>query len=135
MTLTHEYAANTRQAESVLTDALETWKNGLNTFTAPFQAVPTTPQFPQFDVAEALERQVTFMQQVIDLNVGYARQLAEAANTVTGAVRRHVEGLNTAVLEQVQSVSEAGQGTVEALQGSVREAADQAEQEQRDQAV
>ncbi len=132
MALTNDYAANTRRAESVLTDALDNWKSGLNTLTAPFQAVPTTPTFPQFDVAEALERQVKFMQQVIDVNVGYARQLAEATNTVTGAVRQHIEGLNTAVLKQVQSVSEATQGTVETLEESVRETADEVEQAQRE---
>ena len=132
MTITHDFAANTRRAESVLTEALDTWKNGLNTLTAPFQAVPTTPQFPQFDAAEALERQVQSMQQVIDVNVRYARQLAEAANTVAAAVRQHIEGLNSAMLSQVQSVSEVTQGTVEALEESVRGTADQAEQAERE---
>ncbi len=132
MTLTNDYAANTRRAESVLTDALDTWKNGLNTLTIPFQAVPTTPHFPTFDVTEALERQVKLMQQVIDVNVEYARQLAQATNTVTGAVRQHIEGLNAAALEQVQTVSEVTQGTVETFEESVRETADQAEQAQRE---
>ena len=134
MTLTNDYAANTRRAESVLTEALDSWKSGLKTLTAPLQAVPATPQLPQFDFAEALERQVQSMQQVIDVNVRYARQLAEAANTVATAVRQHIEGLNTAVLAQVNSVSEATQSTVETLEESVRETADQAEQAQREQA-
>jgi phage-related minor tail protein len=132
MTLTNDYTGNTRRAESVLTDALETWKNGLSTLTTPFKAVPTTPTLPQFDVAEALERQVKFIQQVIDINVEYARQLASATDTVTGAVRQHIEGLNTVALEQVQSVSEVTQSSVEVLEESVRETADQAEQAQRE---
>jgi hypothetical protein len=134
MTVTDTYAANTRRAESVVTNALDGWKNGLNTWTAPFQALPSTPQFPQFDVAEVLEQQVKVLQQFIDVNVEYARQLAEASNTVSGAVRQHIDGLSTVLSNQIQTVSETLQGTVETFEESVRETADQAEQAQREQA-
>ena len=133
MTVTNDHAATTtRRAESVVTTALENWKNGLNAVTAPFQAVPTVGAFPQFDVAEAIERQIKVIQQLIDVNAGYARQLAEATNTVTGAVRAHIEGLNTVMVQQVTSVSELTQSNVETLEESVQETADQAERIQRE---
>ena len=134
MTVTDNYAANTRRAESVLTNALDGWRNGLNSWTAPFQTLPATPQFPQFDVAEALEQQVKVLQQFIDVNVEYARQLAEASNTVSGAVRQHIDGLNTVAFNQIRTVSETLQGTVETFEESVRETAEQAEQAQREEA-
>ena len=134
MTVTDTYAANTRRAESVFTNALDGWKNGLNSWTAPFQALPSTPQFPQFDVAEILDQQVKVLQQFIDVNVEYARQLAEASNTVSGAVRQHIDGLSSVLLHQIQTVSETLQGTVETFEESVRETAEQAEQAQREQA-
>jgi tRNA uridine 5-carbamoylmethylation protein Kti12 len=136
MTLTHDYAATTRRAESVLTDALDNWKNGLNAITAPLQAFPSNgslPTFPQFDAAEAVELQFQFVKRVVDVNYGYARQLAEATNTVTDAVRQHIEGLSSAVLEQLQSVSEATQSAVDTLEDSVRETADEAEKAEREQ--
>jgi hypothetical protein len=131
MTLTHDYAATTRRAESVITDALDSWKNGLNAVTAPFQAFPTARQFPKFDAVEAVELQFQFIQRVVEVNYGYARQLAEATNTVTDAVRQHIEGLNSAVIEQFQSVSEATQSAVEHLEESVRETADEVERSER----
>ena len=134
MTVTDNYAANTRRAESVLTNALDGWKNGLNSWTAPFQFLPATPQFPQFDVAEVLEQQVKVLQQFIDVNVEYARQLAEAGNTVSGAVRQHIDGLSTVLFNQIQTVSETVQGTVETFEESVRDTAEQAEQTQREEA-
>ena len=132
MTLPTDYTATTRRAESVLTGALDNWKNSLNAVTAPLQALPTVGNFPQVDAAEALERQLKFLQQVIEVNYGYARQLAEATDTVSDAVRQHIEGLNTALLEQVKNVSETTQRNVESLEETLHETADQAERLQRE---
>jgi uncharacterized protein YoxC len=130
MTLTHDYA--TRRAESVFTDALDTWKNGFYAMSAPMQAFPTSVTFPQFDVTDAVERQFKFIQKVVDVNYGYALQLAEASNTVAGAVRQHIEGLNAAFVEQVQGVSEVAQSTVESFEESVRETAEEVQRAQRE---
>jgi len=80
--------------------------SSLNAVTVPLQAVPAAGTFPHFDAAEALERQIRVVQQLVDVNAAYARQLAEATNTVADAVRQHLEGLNTVARQQVQSVSE-----------------------------
>jgi hypothetical protein len=134
MTLTHDYATTARRAESAVTDALDTWTSGFNAITAPFQALPSTgsfPTFPQFDAAEAVELQFKFVKRLTDVNYGYARQLAEVTNTVNGAVREHLEGLNTAVIEQLQSVSQITQSAVDTVEESVRESAAEAEKTER----
>jgi len=133
MTVTQDYAANTRRTKSIITEALDAWKNGLNAMTTPLQAFPTTRStFPQFDATGAVERQFTFFQKVVDVNHDYARQLVEVTNTLSGAVRQHIEGLNTVLLEQVQSVYEVTQDRVEQFEDTVREAADEAERLQRE---
>jgi ABC-type transporter Mla subunit MlaD len=132
MTLTHDYAEATRRAESVFSGALDTWRTGVNAFNAPMQAMPSTYAFPQFDAAEAVELQFKFINRVVNVNHEYAVQLAEAANTVAGAFRQHLEGLNTAVLEQFQGVSEATQTVIAELEDSVRETADEVERVQRE---
>lgn len=131
MTVTYNYADTTRRAESYLTNALDGWRNGLSTWNAPFQAVPA---IPQFDVVEAVERQVKVLQQFVDVNVEYVRQLAEAGNTVNGAVRQHFDGLSDVWYNQVQNASEVAQGTVQTFEESVRDTAEQAEHAQREQA-
>jgi hypothetical protein len=123
MTVTYNYADTTRRAESYLTNALDGWRNGLNTWTAPFQAVPA---IPQLNVVEAVERQVEVLQQFVDVNVEYVRQLAAAGNTVNGAVRQHFDGLGDVWSNQVQTVSKVVQGTVQTFSESVRESAKQA---------
>ena len=128
----NDYAAATRRAESALTNALETWKNGLNALTAALPTSPAVGKLPQVDATEALERQLNLIQQLVDVNAGYARQLAEATNTVNDAVRQHLEGLSSVMQQQVQSVSETTQRNVERLEETVHETADQAEQVQRE---
>jgi tRNA uridine 5-carbamoylmethylation protein Kti12 len=132
MTLTQDYAHTARRAESVFTDSLEAWKHGLDAFTAPVQALPRTAMFPGFDAAEAVELQFTFIKRVLDVNYHYARQLAEATDTVAGAVLEHIEGLSTAVVEQVQGVAEATQNAVDTLEESVRETSDEIERLQHE---
>jgi hypothetical protein len=131
MTVTYNYADTTRRAESYINEALDGWRSGLNNWIAPFQAVPA---IPQLDVVEAVERQTKVVQQFVDVNAEYFRQLAEAGNTVSGAVRQHFDGLSDVWYNQVQTVSEVAQGTVQTFEESVRDSAEQAEQAQRDQA-
>jgi len=135
MTSIDSYATTARHAESLFTDALDTWKNGLTVFAAPLQAIPgngNLRNLPQFDAAEAVELQFKVVRRVIDVNHGYARQLAEATNTVSDAVRQHVEGLNSAVLEQLQSVSQASESAVDTLEESVRGTANKTVRVQRE---
>jgi phage-related protein len=127
-----DFAANARRAESVLTSALDTWKNGLDSVTNQFRAFPSVGNLPQFDATEAVERQFAFIQQIVELNHQYARQLAEVANTLTGATRQQIQSVSGAVRDQVQNVAETARGNVDQFEQTVRDTADQAEQAQRE---
>ena len=127
-----DFAANARQADSVLTSAMDAWKNGLDSVTNQFRAFPSVGNLPHVDATEAVERQFAFIQQIVELNHQYARQLAEVANTRTGATRQQIESVSGAVRDQVQTVAETARGTVDELQRTVRDTADQAERTQRE---
>lgn len=126
-------AAATRRTESVITTALENWKNGLDSMTAQLRTLSTMTALPQVSATDAVERQFAFIKQVVDINYEYARQLAEAANTLTGATRQQMEAANAAMLQQVERVSEVARTSIDSLEQSAREATEQIEQAQRDQ--
>src|SRR3954463_5992361 len=116
-----DFAANARRADSVLTSAMETWKNGLDSVTNQFRAFPSVGNLPHVDATETVERQFDFLQQIVELNHQYARQLAEVANTVTGATRQQIESVSGAVRDQVQSVADTARGNVDRLEQTVRD--------------
>src|SRR4051794_21596776 len=128
-----DYAANARRADSVLTSAMESWKNGLDSVTNQFRAFPSVGNLPHVDATEAVERQFAFIQQIVELNHQYARQLAEVANTLTGATRQQIESVSGAVRDQVQSVAETARGNVDKLEQTQRAAREQAEEAERQQ--
>jgi hypothetical protein len=127
-----DFAANARRAESVLTSAMDSWKNGLDSVTNQFRAFPSVGNLPHVDATEAVERQFAFIKQVVDLNHQYARQLAEVANTLTGATRQQMESVSGAVRDQVQTVADTARGNVEQFEQTARDTADQAERTQRE---
>jgi len=134
-TTSEDFAVNTRRAESTVTSALDSWKNGLNSVTHQFRAFPsvgTLPHLEAIDATEAVERQFAFIQQIVELNHQYARQLAEVANTLTGATRQQIQSVSGAVRDQVQTVAEAARGNVDKLEQTVRDTAERAEQAERE---
>jgi hypothetical protein len=134
MTSATDYAAATRNAQTAFTTTLDTWKDGLNSVTEQFRGFPTVGNVPQVDVTAAVERQFAFIKQVVDLNHQYARQLAEVADTLTGATRSQIESVSTVVRDQVTSISDIARQGVDTVEQSVRDQADQAEQAERQQA-
>src|SRR3954451_11987062 len=127
-----DFAANARRAESILTSAMDSWKNGLDSVTNQFRALPSVGNLPSIDATEAVERQFAFITQVVELNHQYARQLAEVANTLTAATRQQIESVSGAVRDQLGSVTEATRGNVDKLEQTVRDTAEQAERTQRE---
>ena len=134
MTSATDYAATARNTGTVVTSTLDRWKDGLNSVSEQFRTFPTIGSFPQLDVAEAVERQFALIQQVVDLNHRYARQLAEVANTLTGITRQQIESVSTVVREQVATVSDAAKKGIDTVEETVRDQADEVEQAQRQQA-
>jgi hypothetical protein len=134
LTSATDYAAATRTAQTALTTTLDRWKDGVSTVTEQFRAFPTIGNLPQVDVTEAVERQFAFVQQIVDLNHQYARQLAEVANTLTGATRSQLESVGSVVRNQVASISDVARTGADTVEQAAQEQADQAEQAERQQA-
>jgi hypothetical protein len=134
MTSATDYAAATRNAQTAFTSTLDTWKGNLNSVTDQFRAFPTFVPLPQVDVTAAVERQFEFIQQVVDLNHRYARQLAEVANTLTGVTRSQIESVSSAVRDQVSSITDVARTGVDTVEQSAREQAEQVERAERQQA-
>ncbi len=120
MTSAIDYAATTRNAQTALTTTLDRWKDGVSTVTEQFRAFPTIGNLPQVDVTEAVERQFAFIQQIVDLNHQYARQLAEVANTLTGATRSQLESVGSVVRNQVASISDVARTGADTVEQAAR---------------
>jgi len=131
MTSTFDYADTARRAESAITTTLDTWRSGVTTVTDQLRAVPNTGPLPRVEVTDVVERQFALIQQVVDLNHGYARKLAEVADTLTGATRDQIESVTGVVRDQLRNVSDVARAGVDTVERTVREQADQAEQAER----
>jgi len=127
-----DYATVTRNAEGAFTNALDNWKKSVSWLTDQFQSIPTSAPFPKVDATEAVERQFTFIREVVDLNHRYARSLAEAVDTLTGVTGQQFQSLSSALLNQVQNTADAAQSGADTLEQTVREQADHAEQAGRE---
>jgi hypothetical protein len=125
-----DYTAATRTAESVLTTALDRWKDGVNSVSDQLRAFPAVGNLPQVDLAEAVERQFAFIQQVVDLNHRYARQLAEVATTLSGITRQQIESVSSALQGQAAGASDVARNGVDAVTQAVRDQADEVQQDQ-----
>jgi F0F1-type ATP synthase membrane subunit b/b' len=134
MTSATDFAATTRNAQTAFTTTLDSWKDGLTSVANQFRAIPSVGTLPQVDVTEAVERQFAFIQQIVDLNHQYARQLAEVANTLTGATRSQIESVGSVVRDQIASASEVARTGADKVEDAAREQADKAEQAEREQA-
>ncbi len=134
MTSATDFAATTRTAQTALTTTLDSWKDGLTSVADQFRAFPSVGTLPQVDVTEAVERQFAFIQQIVDINHQYARQLAEVANTFTGATRSQIESVGSVMRDQIASVSDVARTGADTVEQAAREQADQAEEAERQQA-
>jgi hypothetical protein len=134
MTSATDYASAARTTQSAFTSTLDRWKDGVTSVAEQFRSFPTVGNLPQVDVTEAVERQFEFIQRIVDLNHEYARQLAEVANTLTGATRSQLQSVDTVVREQVASITDVARSGADKADQAVREQAEQAEEAERQEA-
>ncbi len=125
MTSATDYTAATRNAKDLLTSTLDSWKDGVSSVTEQFRALPSAGSLPQLDVTDAVERQFSFIKQLVDLNHQYARQLAEVATTFSDVTRQQIESVGGAVRDQLQSVSDVARNGVDTVEKAAREQAEQ----------
>jgi hypothetical protein len=134
MTSAIDYADATRKASAAFTTSLDTWKDGVTAVTDQFRSFPAVGQLPKIDITDVVERQFALIQQVVDLNHRYARQLAELATTLSGVARQQIESVSGVVRDQVETVTQVARTGADTVEGTVREQADAVEKAEKQQA-
>ena len=84
--MTRQYSAVASQASEAVEKAADSWVQGVRKLADRF------PVLPQVDLVPAVERYFEFVQRAVDLNRGISLRWAQAAGTLSGAVRK-VEGM------------------------------------------
>jgi hypothetical protein len=125
MTSAIDYADATRKASAAFATSLDTWKDSVTSVTEQFRSFPTVGTLPTIDLTEAVERQFALIQQVVDVNHQYARQLAEAATSLTGVAREQLESVSSAVRDQVETVTQVARTSVDTVEKTVSDQADE----------
>jgi len=126
---TERYSAAASQSASTVEKIADFWTQGSRRLSDH-----TLPGLPQVDLVPVVERYFEFVQRTVDISRNLTLSWAEAAGTLSGAVREQAESMGGLVREQAESMG----GLVREQAGSARdfvhEQAGKAEQAAREQA-
>ena len=131
--MTRQYTAVASQASEAVEKAADSWVQGVR------KLADRIPMLPQVDLVPAVERYFDFVQRAVDLNRVVTVRWAQAAGTLSGAVRAQAESAGRATLERAESAADVvreraesfEQATVRQAEQAERAAARQAEQAER----
>lgn len=115
---TERYSAAASQSASAVDKIADFWTQGSQRLSDYM-----LPGLPQLDLVPIVERYFEFVQQTVDISRDLTLKWAEAAGTLSGAVREQAESVSGLVREQAESA-----------RGFVHEQAGKAEQAAREQA-
>src|SRR5580658_8707090 len=115
---TERYRAAASQSASTVEKIADFWTQGSQRLSGRM-----LPGLPQVDLVPMVERYFEFVQRTVDISRDLTLKWAEAAGTLSGAVREQAESVGGLVREQAEST-----------RNFVHEQADKAEQTARDQA-
>jgi len=115
---TERYSAAASQSASTVEKIADFWTQGSRRLSDHM-----LPGLPQVDLVPVVERYFEFVQRTVDISRNLTLSWAEAAGTLSGAVREQAESMGGLVREQAGSARE-----------FVHEQADKAEQAAREQA-
>ena len=115
---TERYSAAASQSASTVERIADSWTKGSQRLSDHM-----LPGLPQVDLVPVVERYFEFVQRTVDISRNLTLSWAEAAGTLSGAVREQAESMGGLVREQAGSARE-----------FVHEQADKAEQAAREQA-
>jgi hypothetical protein len=88
------------------------------------------PGLPQVDLVPLVERYFEFVQRTVDISRDLTLKWAEAAGTLSGAVREQAESVGGLVREQAESARDFAHEQAGKAEQTAREQAEQAEKEQ-----
>src|SRR6266480_6010124 len=105
--MTRQYGAAASHARNAVDKTADFWTRGART------ATDLLPGLPQVDLVAAVERYFDFVQRTVEINRRLAVRWAEAAATLSGAVREKAESAGDVVRERAEAAGNVAREQVE----------------------
>jgi flagellar biosynthesis GTPase FlhF len=121
-----QYSSATSRARSAVDKTADFWAQGARTLT------DRLPGLPQIDLIPAVERYFDVVQQTVDINRRLTVRWAEAAATLSGAVREKAESAGDVVREKAEAAGDIAREQAENAERAAREQAAKAEQAEKE---
>jgi hypothetical protein len=115
------YSAVASRASEAADKAADSWTQGMRKLTG------LVPALPQVDLVPAVERYFDFVQRAVDMNRDITVRCAQAAGTLTGAVREQAESAGQVVRERAESAGDVVRERAESFEQAAARQAEQAE--------
>ena len=127
--MSRQYSAAASQARNVVDKTADVWTEGARTVTGRLFGLP------QVDLVPAVERYFDLVQRTVDINRRLVVSWAEAAATLSGAVREKAESAGDVVREKAEAAGDIAREQAEKAERVAREQAEQAERAAHEQAA
>jgi hypothetical protein len=124
--MTRQYSAAASQARNAVDKTADFWTEGARTVTGRLFGLP------QVDLVPAVERYFDLVQRTVDINRRLAVRWAEAAATLSGAVREKAESAGDIVREKTEAAGDIAREQAENAERAAREQAAKAEQAEKE---
>jgi hypothetical protein len=124
---TERYRAAASQSASTVEKVADFWAQGSRRLTERM-----LPGFPQVNLVPMVERYFEFVQRTVDISRDMTIKWAEAAGTLSGAVREQAESVGGLVREQAESTREFVHEQAGKAEQAAREQAGKAEQAEKE---
>jgi flagellar biosynthesis GTPase FlhF len=124
--MTRQYSAAASHARNAVDKTADVWTEGARTVTDRLFGLP------QVDLVPAVERYFDLVQRTVDINRRLAVRWAEAAATLSGAVREKAESAGDIVREKAEAAGDIAREQAENAERAAREQAAKAEQAEKE---
>ena len=124
--MTRQYSAAASHARNAVEKTADVWAEGARTMTGRLFGLP------QVDLVPAVERYFDLVQRTVDINRRLAVRWAEAAATLSVAVREKAESAGDVVREKAEAAGDIAREQAENAERAAREQAAKAEQAEQE---
>ena len=124
--MTRQYSAAASRARNAVDKTADVWTEGARTVTGRLFGLP------QVDLVPAVERYFDLVQRTVEINRRLAVRWAEAAATLSGAVREKAESAGDVVREKAEAAGDIAREQAENAERAAREQAANAEQAEKE---
>jgi hypothetical protein len=124
--MTRQYSAAASQARNAVDKTADVWTEGARAVTGRLFGLP------QVDLVPAVERYFDLVQRTVEINRRLAVGWAEAAATLSGAVREKAESAGEVVREKAEAAGDIAREQAEKAERAAREQAAKAEQAEKE---